>query len=66
MAKRKKTSKPRKDGDGRPIRLKWVDPQTLSDNPLNWRTHPESQIKKLAAAILVFRLRNPCSECSLV
>ena len=35
----------------RPLRLEYVDPDTLADNPANWRTHPEAQTSALAAVI---------------
>lgn len=34
-----------------PLRLEYVDPATLDDNPRNWRRHPERQKKALAAAL---------------
>ena len=33
-----------------PLRLEWVDPATLAENPLNWRRHPESQLTALTDA----------------
>jgi hypothetical protein len=29
--------------DGRALRLEWVDPSTLGENPANWRRHPQAQ-----------------------
>ena len=26
-----------------PLRLEWLDPEQLDDNPENWRTHPDNQ-----------------------
>lgn len=31
--------------------LVWVDPRTLSPNPLNWKTHPESQRASLRSSL---------------
>ena len=39
MKKRAKTEPP----IGPPLRLEYLDPTELADNPANWRTHPESQ-----------------------
>ena len=33
------------------LRLEWMDPASLPDNPLNWRTHPEKQTSALTAAL---------------
>jgi DNA modification methylase len=33
------------------LRLEWMDPADLNDNPLNWRRHPEKQTGALAAAL---------------
>jgi len=37
--------------DGAKIRLEWVDPKTLTDNPLNWRRHPDRQRRALEDAL---------------
>ncbi len=34
-----------------PIRLVYMTPAELEDNPRNWRTHPETQLAALSAAI---------------
>ena len=31
--------------------LRWMDPYTLADNPLNYRTHPQAQRRALNAAL---------------
>jgi len=33
------------------LRLEWVDPDTLSENPRNWRIHTERQVKALAQSL---------------
>jgi hypothetical protein len=33
------------------LRLEWRSPAELADNPRNWRTHPEAQLKALAGAV---------------
>ena len=33
------------------LRLEWLDPKTLTPNPMNWRRHPEKQ-KKILDAVL--------------
>lgn len=40
-----KKSKPSKSQA--PLRLEYVDPRTLDDNPENWRRHPEKQMAAL-------------------
>ena len=35
----------------RPLRLEWVAPETLTDNPANWRTHPAEQMKPLDSVL---------------
>lgn len=35
----------------KPLRLEWVDPSTLTENPANWRTHPEQQTEALGATL---------------
>lgn len=30
-----------------PLRLEWIDPATLDDNPQNWRYHPQTQLAAL-------------------
>jgi hypothetical protein len=34
-----------------PLRLEWVDPNTLTPNPLNWRKHPKPQLDALRGAL---------------
>jgi hypothetical protein len=34
-----------------PLRLEWIEAGSLADNPLNWRRHPESQVKSLQDVI---------------
>jgi ParB-like chromosome segregation protein Spo0J len=34
-----------------PLRLEWRSPAELAENPLNWRTHPETQFNALADVI---------------
>ena len=38
------------NGD-KPLRLEWMSPETLADNPSNWRKHPEAQTAGLTASI---------------
>lgn len=33
------------------LRLEWLDPATLADNPLNWRRHPPRQRSAISAAL---------------
>jgi DNA modification methylase len=33
------------------LRLEWMDPAGLNDNPMNWRTHPAGQKAALTAAL---------------
>jgi hypothetical protein len=33
------------------LRLEWMDPATLKDNPSQWRKHPESQLQSLQAVL---------------
>jgi len=33
------------------LRLEWLDPKDLADNPRNWRTHKDKQASTLKAAI---------------
>lgn len=33
------------------LRLEWMSPAELSDNPKNWRTHPEAQVAALSDVI---------------
>jgi len=33
------------------LRLEWVDPTTLNENPANWRRHPEAQLHGVKDAI---------------
>lgn len=33
--------------NGFPLRLEWLEPAALPDNPANWRTHPEVQTAAL-------------------
>ena len=50
MAKRTKKTPPPPPESG--IReLVWVDPKSLDDNPLNWRTHPPKQRRAIGASI---------------
>lgn len=35
----------------RNLRLEWVDPASLDDNPLNWRRHPKEQLEALSYTI---------------
>lgn len=35
----------------RPLRLEWVAPDSLTENPRNWRRHPELQKEALAASL---------------
>jgi hypothetical protein len=37
--------------DKHKLRLEWLDPKTLTPNPMNWRRHPEKQ-KKILDAVL--------------
>src|SRR5262245_54175158 len=30
-----------------PLRLEWLDPVDLADNPANWRRHPQAQLSAL-------------------
>ena len=30
-----------------PLRLEWLDPAELADNPANWRVHPDAQLRAL-------------------
>ncbi len=48
MAK-KKAAAP--ETSGQPLRLEYVDPNTLDENPNNWRTHPAEQTKALGAVM---------------
>ena len=34
-----------------PLRLEWMDPNDLTENPSQWRTHPESQLSALRAVL---------------
>jgi DNA modification methylase len=34
-----------------PLRLEWWEPDSLSDNPLNWRKHPDKQLSALKDVI---------------
>lgn len=34
-----------------PLRLEYIDPATLTDNPRNWRRHPEVQMRALAESM---------------
>lgn len=34
-----------------PLRLEWIDPATLDDNPANWRIHPAEQLAALDAVL---------------
>src|SRR5262249_54130147 len=34
-----------------PLRLEWVDADSLADNPANWRRHPENQLRALEDVI---------------
>jgi DNA modification methylase len=34
-----------------PLRLEWRSPEELTDNPRNWRTHPDAQLAALADVI---------------
>jgi ParB-like chromosome segregation protein Spo0J len=34
-----------------PLRLEWLSPAELAENPLNWRTHPGEQLTALADVI---------------
>jgi hypothetical protein len=48
----KKTERVKKSPDAsKSLRLEWIDPADLNENPSNWRRHPEPQAKALAAAI---------------
>ena len=50
MARTKKENPPAPPTAG--IReLVWVDPQTLDENPLNWRKHPNRQKNAIGASI---------------
>jgi DNA modification methylase len=33
------------------LRLEWRSPSELAENPRNWRTHPESQVRAITAAL---------------
>jgi hypothetical protein len=35
----------------RPLRLEWVTPDSVAENPRNWRRHPELQKEALAASL---------------
>lgn len=51
MAKRKSTSAEPPSTPTPPLRLEWVLPESLDDNPANWRTHPAPQIAALEGAL---------------
>lgn len=37
--------------DRKPLRLEWIDPATLTDNPANWRMHPDAQLSAIEAVL---------------
>lgn len=39
------------DPNPQPLRLEWIDPATLSDNPANWRMHPQAQLSAVEAVL---------------
>lgn len=49
-SKATKSAKPPTQDDP-PLRLEWLTPADLAENPANWRTHPTSQVNALTAAI---------------
>ncbi len=55
MAKRKSTStgsvQAKSKIEAAPLRLEWIDPKTLTANPLNWRTHPAGQMAALSEVL---------------
>jgi hypothetical protein len=34
-----------------PLRLEWIEAGSLAENPLNWRRHPDAQVKALKDVI---------------
>jgi hypothetical protein len=49
--KRKSSSGRAHAAPSKRLRLEYVDPASLSDNPQNWRSHPESQMAALEALL---------------
>jgi len=43
-----------------PLRLEYIDAASLSENPANWRRHPENQARALSAAIAECGWVKPC------
>lgn len=54
MAKKKATPEPTPEppqAEEAPLRLVWMSPAELAENPANWRRHPEQQVAALSDVI---------------